>query len=182
MLAHHVRHDILNILGPILGGVITEKSTWRWIYLFNAPAAVVGVTAILVAWPKSHKRRVKNNWSVKFFAQIDLLGAVLLLLASTLLVFALQEAGAQRYNWDSPAIIASLVVSSACWCAFIAWIFWLDFGPSGVNIKSIFPLSVALNRPTGPAILWVSSWAAAFSVSLANSYEEFPCLQGFLSL
>jgi Fungal trichothecene efflux pump (TRI12) len=154
MPTHHGRHDILNILGPILGGVITEKSTWRWIYLFNAPAAVIGVTALLVAWPKSHKPKVKKNRSViMLLAQIDLLGAILLLLASALLVFALHEAGAQRYNWDSPGIIASLAISCACWCAFIAWIFWLDSSPSRVNIKSIFPLSVALSRPTGPAIL-----------------------------
>jgi hypothetical protein len=150
---HHDSYNILNILGPILGGIIIQKSTWRWIYLFNAPAAVIGVTALLVAWPKSLKRIAKAKGLATIFTHIDVLGALLLLLASTLLVFALQEAGSRRYYWDSPAIIVSLVVSGTCWCAFIVWIFWLDSDQSRVQIKPIFPLSVSLNRPTGPAIL-----------------------------
>jgi len=87
------------------------------------------------------------------FAQMDIPGALLLLVASTLLVFALEEAGSRRYDWDSPAIIVSLVISATSCCAFIAWIFWLDSDRSRVQIKPIFPLSVALKRPTGPAIL-----------------------------
>jgi MFS family permease len=153
MGTHHDRYNILNILGPILGGVITQKSTWRWIYLFNAPAAVAGVTALLIAWPKSPKRKAKVKRPATLFVHVDVLGALLLLLASTLLVFALQEAGARRYNWDSPMIIATLVVSGTCWCTFIVWIFWLDSDKSRVQIKPIFPISVSLNRPTGPSIL-----------------------------
>ena len=151
---HHLlcTYTVLNILGPILGGVITQKSTWRWIYLFNAPVAVMGVTVLLVAWPKSPKQKTKLKWPI-LFAQVDIPGALLLLVGSTLLVFALQEAGSRRYNWDSAAIIVSLVVSFTCWFAFVAWIFWLDYNQSRVQIKPIFPLSVALKRPTGPAIL-----------------------------
>src|SRR5436189_2772544 len=134
---------MLKLLGPILGGFITQRSTWRWIYLFNAPAAVIGITALLVAWPKSPRRGAKAKGLAKLFAQVDIPGALLLLAASILLVFALQESGGRRYNWDSAAIIVSLVVSGICWFAFVAWIFWLDSNQSRVQIKPIFPLSVA---------------------------------------
>lgn len=103
-----------------------------------------------MAWPKSPKRKAKATRLGVLFAQMDVPGALLLLLASTLLVFALQEAGSRHYDWNSAAIIVSLIVSGICWCAFITWIFWLDSDQSRVPIKPIFPLSVALKRPTGP--------------------------------
>ncbi|OBT91219.1 hypothetical protein VE02_00380 [Pseudogymnoascus sp. 03VT05] len=138
------------VLGPILGGVITHNSTWRWIYLFNAPAAVLGVGLILIAWPAQADR--KNRLSTSL-AQMDVLGALLLLIATVLLVFALQQAGSQEYAWSSPVIVATLTVSAVSWVAFIAWIAWLESGRSGLRIKAIFPLSIALKRPTGPGIL-----------------------------
>ncbi|KFY77332.1 hypothetical protein V499_03250 [Pseudogymnoascus sp. VKM F-103] len=138
------------VLGPILGGVITHNSTWRWIYLFNAPAAVLGIGLILIAWPAQADR--KNRLSTSL-AQMDVLGAFLLLVATVLLVFALQQAGSQEYAWSSPVIVATLTISAASWVAFIAWIAYLESGRSGLRIKAIFPLSIALKRPTGPGIL-----------------------------
>ncbi|KFY85515.1 hypothetical protein V500_08351 [Pseudogymnoascus sp. VKM F-4518 (FW-2643)] len=138
------------VLGPILGGVITHNSTWRWIYLFNAPAAVLGVGLILIAWPAQADR--KNRLSTSL-AQMDVLGALLLLIATVLLVFALQQAGSQEYAWSSPVIVATLTISAVSWVSFVAWIAWLESGRSGLRIKAIFPLSIALKRPTGPGIL-----------------------------
>lgn len=137
--------------GPILGGVITQKSSWRWIYLFNAPAAVVGLGLLIIGWPKTSKR--KGNIQGGFFAQMDVLGALLLLVASTLLVFSVQQAGAMRYSWNSPVIISCLVISIVSWLSFVSWIFWLHSGRSKFQMKSIFPLSIVLSRPTGSAIL-----------------------------
>ncbi|KFY35638.1 hypothetical protein V494_05739, partial [Pseudogymnoascus sp. VKM F-4513 (FW-928)] len=138
------------VLGPILGGVITHNSTWRWIYLFNAPAAVLGVGLILIAWPSQADRKNRLSTSI---AQMDVVGAFLLLVASVLLVFALQQAGSQEYAWSSPVIVATLVISAISWVAFIGWIAWLESGKSGLKTKAIFPLSIAMKRPTGPGIL-----------------------------
>jgi hypothetical protein len=131
--------------------VITQRASWRWIYLFNAPAAVVAVALLLIAWPRHPTD--KSQIRPAFFAQMDIPGALLLLIASVLLVFAIQEAGALKYKWNSAAIVVSLVISGISWCAFIAWTSWLNSAQTSVQMKSIFPLSAALQRPTGPAIL-----------------------------
>lgn len=140
-------------VGPVLGGVITEKAGWRWIYLFNAPAAAVIIIPFLLAWPKT--RKTSNQTRRLLLSQMDVPGALLLLTASTLLLFALQQAGGNRETWGSAAIIASLVIGSICWILFFSWSFFLEFGNTitNINLKPIFPLSVALHRPTGPAIL-----------------------------
>lgn len=128
-----------------------QRTTWRWIYLFNGPAAAVAIPVLLIAWPRRPKADSRTLSSV--LAQIDILGAIFLLAASVLLVFGIQEAGAMRYRWDSAVIVTTLVLSGVCWLAFTGWIFWLGSSPAGLRKQPIFPLSAALQRPTGPALL-----------------------------
>ncbi|KAL8818789.1 MAG: hypothetical protein Q9223_002650 [Gallowayella weberi] len=78
-------------VGPILGGVITEQASWRWIYLFNAPAAVIGIVILLLSWPRTDRSFRIANLSLQSLLRVDWLGAFLLLAASTLLVFGLQQ-------------------------------------------------------------------------------------------
>lgn len=106
---------------------------------------------ILIAWPRRPKTDSQPVDAT--LAQIDILGAILLLAASILLVFSIQEAGAMRYRWDSAVIVTTLVLSGVCWLSFTGWISWLSSSPAGLRMPPIFPLSAALQRPTGPAIL-----------------------------
>ena len=138
--------------GPILGGVITERSSWRWIYLFNGPAAAVGVALMLLSWPRKLQAHKNPHISWQSLTQVDWLGAVLLLAASTLLVFALQEGGSTTSPWNSATIVSTLSVSGICWIGFFAWISWLSFG-SGGRLRAIFPFNIAISRPIGPAIM-----------------------------
>lgn len=52
--------------------------------------------------------------------KIDFVGAVLLIVATTFLVAALQEAGG-TFAWNSPFVIALLVISGVMWIFFILW-------------------------------------------------------------
>lgn len=98
--------------------------------------------------------------SLPSLQKVDFVGALLLLAASTLLVFALQEAGSTMYAWSSSAIISTLVLSSVCWIAFFAWIAWLSLGNGISSMRAILPLHIVLSRPTGPAIVLVNLFYA----------------------
>ena len=109
---------------------------------------------MLACWPQKEKTYKKPSISFKSFQQVDWLGAVLLLAASTLLVFALQEGGSTAFAWKSAPIISTLTISGLSWLGFFAWIAWLSF--SGVHrLRAIFPFTIALSRPIGPAIMYV---------------------------
>lgn len=54
------------------------------------------------------------------FQRIDFIGTALLLIASILLVAALEEA-AHGYQWDSPLVVTFLVISTVSWPIFILW-------------------------------------------------------------
>ena len=101
------------------------------------------------------------------------MGAFLLLTASTLLVFGIQEAGATTFSWSSPTIIASLVISAACWLAFFGWSSWLPISVREYQIHAIFPFHIALSRPMGPAIVAIFCTGFPFYVSIINLPQRF---------
>ena len=87
--------------------------------------------------------RLRRKFSKASFHRIDILGVLLLLTASVLLVFALEEAGT-RYSWSSPVIISIIVLAGASWLLFIFWEHYA--GKSELVQEPIFPLRLLKNR------------------------------------
>ena len=105
--------------------------------------------ALLLSWTRDTSRK---SFTKKAFASIDYLGALLLLAASILVVFALQEAGAYVYAWDSSTIIVSLVISGVTLLALIVWQYYLGRKPN-LPVKQILPLPVLRRRAMAAAVL-----------------------------
>jgi len=140
------------VLGPILSGAITgshHSATWRWIFWLNMPVGGVALAILLVAWPNDKSSR---SFSRQSLLSIDIAGCVLLLAASVLLIFALQEAGAHVYAWNSATTIASLSISGVACLAFLAWQQWLASHPN-IATKVVFPIKIAGQRVLGCALL-----------------------------
>jgi len=101
--------SLASILGPTLGGLLTDLGSWRWVFYINVPVCLVAVPAIWFNLPgKGVIRRPK----------IDLAGAVLLSGASVALLLALVWGG-DRYAWSSLEIIGLLVGSVVLTGGFI---------------------------------------------------------------
>ncbi|EPQ63444.1 Bgt-1520 [Blumeria graminis f. sp. tritici] len=165
-----------SLVGPVLGGVITERAGWRWIYLFNAPVAALIVIPLHLAWPKSPQ--LNKGARNLLLSQVDVPGALLLLAASTLLVFALEQGGGYRNTWNSGPVVASLVVSAVCWILFFSWIIFLESDRCKINIKPIFPLRTSMARPTGPAILMAFLAGFPFFIIIINIPIRYQLLNG----
>ncbi len=126
----------------------------RKVNLLIANSAPGGVAAIVLiatclpsaSLPSGHKT-MKAQFSSKFskasLSRLDTLGVVLLLAASILLVFALEEAG-QRYPWKSAVIISTITLAGICWISFIGWEYLLDKSQSPQ--EPIFPLRLLKDR------------------------------------
>ena len=134
------------VLGPVLGGVLTDYASWRWVFWINGPIGVASIAGVWFAWPKPEQLPTLQRRSWK---QFDLLGSFLLIAAAVLVVFALQNAGhdsgQKGGSWDEAIFIAPLALGIISW---IAWIAWGLFAETrlGERCALTFPVSLFCNR------------------------------------
>jgi EmrB/QacA subfamily drug resistance transporter len=99
-----------SVLGPFLGGFLTDQLSWRWVFYVNLPigVATVALIAVVMVEPLQNRHRHRFDWP----------GLVTLLGWSGLLVFAL-EAGGRDYAWGSLEIIGSFGGAAILLAAFL---------------------------------------------------------------
>ncbi|KAI1345536.1 major facilitator superfamily domain-containing protein [Xylaria sp. FL0043] len=161
------------VLGPVLGGVISSTATWRWIFWINVPFGVVLVAGLYLAWPPGIGHRQRGLEAIR---RIDFLGNVLIIAACTLLVFALQEAGAYSFAWNHPVIVLALVVSVLSWLGFAAW--ELALGSKGhTRIEPILPLRL-MGRVYFACVICTFCTGFTYLVILVILPERFQIING----
>lgn len=90
------------VLGPILGGYISEWHTWPWIFYINIP---VGTFCAASIWFIMHKRD-----SEKQKAPLDIPGFVLLAIGVSALQILLDKG--QQWDWMNSKVIVTLLIVS----------------------------------------------------------------------
>ncbi|MCJ1290434.1 hypothetical protein MMC34_001972 [Xylographa carneopallida] len=109
---------ISGLLGPVLGGVITYYTTWRWVFWMNAPIGILPLVLFCIAWPKANQIHHAER---RPYRELDLVGFVLLIAASVLVVFSFQEGGLGVNAWGSALFIAPLLTGCVCWALLFGW-------------------------------------------------------------
>jgi len=103
---------IAPILGPVLGGWITDNIAWPWIFYINIP---VGIFAALATWSIYRSRETPRQR-----LPIDGVGLALLVVWVGALQILLDKG--QELDWfNSSAIIALAVIAAIGFCLFVAW-------------------------------------------------------------
>ncbi|HVC56382.1 MAG TPA: DHA2 family efflux MFS transporter permease subunit [Stellaceae bacterium] len=95
------------ILGPPLGGLITDLASWRWVFLINIP---LGFVAIACVW------RLRSTIEPPGARTVDVLGIVSLMVGVGALQLLLQR-GVGLGWFHSPEIVAEAFLAAACFAS-----------------------------------------------------------------
>jgi len=95
-------------IGPLVGGVLVEDASWRWIFWLNVPVGVLGFAITAAAVAESRDETASQR--------IDALGLVTLSGGLTGVVLGLVQA--PNWGWGSPATLACLAGGVALLVAF----------------------------------------------------------------
>jgi EmrB/QacA subfamily drug resistance transporter len=99
-----------SIIGPTLGGYLTDSLSWHWVFFVNIPLGILIIILFVLFFPNFRPDKLKHN--------IDYPGVVLLIMTIVPLMLALSWGGVE-YVWGSLQIISMFTFSMVMLALFI---------------------------------------------------------------
>ena len=125
---------LASILGPALGGFLTDTISWHWVFLVNLP---LGLVALAVLWRLLPA--IRHPESVR---SIDYLGAAVF--AAALVPFLLGLTNAQTGDWNDPQVGGLILLGLLLGGLFV----WVE----SRAVQPILPLEIFRNRTVAASI------------------------------
>ncbi|WP_329240095.1 DHA2 family efflux MFS transporter permease subunit [Actinoallomurus sp. NBC_01490] len=148
------------LLGPVLGGVITQGLAWQWIFWLNVPIGLAAIPFVRV--------RVREGFGQG--TAIDLPGLVLFTLAALGLVWGLVRANSA--GWGSATVVAPLAGGAVLTMAFVGW--------QSRARAPMLPLRLFRSRAfsTGNALIFLLNGSMMGAIFFMTQYQQVALGQG----
>ncbi|KAF2829410.1 MFS multidrug transporter-like protein [Ophiobolus disseminans] len=175
------------LIGPLLGGAITQLSSWKWVFLLNVPSGVLCIAILIFTLPNGFpnhncsRERPRSESGFQKIRRLDLIGTLLLLTSSILLVTGLQQAG-NPYRWDSPLIVTCLVLSALTWTSFFSWSRYATAQEQPEGREPVFPWRFVQSRVRIGMLISIFLTGMPFTVSVIQIPLRFQAVDALSPL
>lgn len=142
---------LASIIGPLVGGYVTEALSWRWVFYLNIPFGVVAAALVGAALAEPTRDRRPS---------IDYLGAITMMASVAMLMVALGQTGNRDAILSWPAVAALYLVAAGLGGLFI----WSE----SHSAEPILPLDLMRDRLV--AAVTVSGFLVGVAMFGAISY------------
>ncbi|KAK0645606.1 major facilitator superfamily domain-containing protein [Cercophora newfieldiana] len=162
------------VLGPLIGGLLTEYASWRWVFWINGPVGGVSAVVFFCVWPDA---KYLPPFHARKWKEVDFFGAFLLIAAATLIVFPFQNSGVEGGNWSSPKFIAPLVFGILALAAVFLWQWYAERRWEG-KLAATLPIVLLRNRAYSTAAFHACLTGFAYFVAIYAFPMRFQVVNG----
>ncbi|KAL2831269.1 major facilitator superfamily domain-containing protein [Aspergillus pseudoustus] len=163
--AQNVLHGFGSICGASLGGSIANTIGWRWCFLLQVPVSIFALFVGRVVIPK-RQRPETDEAKTSVWKQVDLTGALLLILALSVQLVGL-SLGGNELPWSNIWVISSLVGS----VVLLGLFFLVEAKTSAIPVIPLRMLQGVLPVSTQIANICVGMAAYAFLFNLPLFFQ-----------
>jgi EmrB/QacA subfamily drug resistance transporter len=154
-----------NAAGPLIGGVLTDLASWRWILFVNVPIAAF---AVAVVWSSVHLTEPEDADH-----SIDYKGIAAISIGLVSLLIGLDQA--DDWGWSDPRVIAMLVISVVLVGSFVPI-------ERRAGRHALIPSDVIRNRDFAAACVAILCLSATFFAALLYLPQYMESQLGFSPL
>lgn len=136
-------------VGPLVGGVIAEYSTWRWVFYMSLP---IGGFSMISMFFLLRYDFVDNTTMVQKLRRLDLIGNAILAASTVAVLYALTYAGT-IYSWGSWHTLVPLLLG------FLGFLIFGLYEASGFPVEPVMPMRLLAHRTS--IIVFINTWINA---------------------
>lgn len=161
--------SIGSIVGPVIGGTLVEKTSWRWCFHINYPFCFIGFIVAVFFVRLSPVAELTLTQKLK---RMDWVGAFLFVGSMTSLLVGLSWGGIQ-YPWKSVTTLAPIIAGLCCLVVFFSWQVYS-------NGHTLLPMSIFYNTSSIAAFYCALINGLIVSVTASLSLRSHSQMSSFL--